>query len=287
MAAIQSGWAPAALQLTGVLNKARWSGAGSMNVPNLGSILVQNDAHFLYVGLTSSRTSAMTREPATAGSALCREQSHHAQCHELWPVSNQPNHRQAVLCRSNQWTGLLAIPARATPNWFWRQPGRRSPTGCGIKIPLVDAGGSLNLTRPCSWACGQFENARPHRGRAPGQQLRCADRSDAVHDPAVQLAQFQANPQSPRPSSGRQPRGSCNATPPTPANMMPTPTGRRSEDGFTDGPQVALRGCCRAASVPLNSDGLTDAPTNVNPNINGDTNSVMESVSASYMWKLS
>lgn len=51
MGVLQSGWCDQPLQLTGMLDAARWTQAVSMDVPNLGSVLYQNDARFLYVGI--------------------------------------------------------------------------------------------------------------------------------------------------------------------------------------------------------------------------------------------
>lgn len=302
MATIQSGWAPAGLQLTGVLNKARWSGAGSMDVPNLGSILVQNDAQFLYVGLDVVQD--VSNDPGTGDYFWLSFDVDKNQAitpnvdvnYGLYP--NQPNHiGKQFYVGPNQWTGLLANSGACDcrPGFGASLKSAIAHRMWEIKIPLADAGGSLNAS-PAHVFMGLRVNSKTPAltvNVPPGFSGNFAALTEVMlfKDPAVQLAQIlQANPQVAAAIQWQATPGDpVNAyAPPTPANMIAYANwSAQQKTDLQNAFQVALQWVLQgAASVQPNSDGLTDAPTNVNPNINGDTTSVMESVSAGYMWTL-
>ncbi|HTP81613.1 MAG TPA: hypothetical protein VMQ11_01640 [Alphaproteobacteria bacterium] len=302
MASLQSGWCAQPLTLTGILDAARWGGAGSMAVPNLGTILVQNDGQSLYVGLDVVKDTG--NDPGTGDyfwlsfdvdknkAITPNVDVNYA------PYQNQPNHlgKQLYLA-AHEWTGLLANPGACACHTGF---GTSLNSGLAhrmweIKVPLADIGGSLNASPARVFMGLRIASKSPAMTvEVPagfGGNFSALTEVDLMHDPAVQLNQIlQANPQV---ASAIQwqatPASMSNAyAPPTAANMVAYAnwTAAQKADllaAFQVALQWALQG---APSVPPTADGLTDAPTNVNPNANNDTNSVMESVSAAYMWKL-
>ncbi|HVZ38109.1 MAG TPA: hypothetical protein VHI13_02450 [Candidatus Kapabacteria bacterium] len=302
MATVQSGWCAQPLQLNGILDAARWGGAGSMDVPNLGSILVQNDAQFLYVGLDMVKDTgndAGTGDYFWLSFDVDKNKAITPNVdvnYGLYP--NQQNHiGKQLYLGPGKWTGLLQNSGACECHAGF---GASLKSGVAhrmweIKVPLADIGGTLNAT-PAHVFTGLRVNSKTPALTVdvpPGFSGNFSALTEVLlmKDPAVQLNQIlQANPQVAAAIQWQATPGSQSDAyaPPTPANMVAYAnwTAQQKAD-LLKAFQVALQWILQGApSVPPNSDGLTDAPTNVHPNINNDNVSVLQAVSASYMWSL-
>jgi hypothetical protein len=273
-----------------------------MYVPNLGTILVQNDAQFLYVGVDVVKD--VGNDPGTGDYFWLTFDVDKNKAitpnidvnYGLYP--SQQNHiGKQLYLGPNRWTGLLpnsgacdcrtgfgASLASAVAHRMWE-----------IKVPLPDIGGALNVS-PAHVFMGLRVNSKTPAMTVDVPTGFAANFSALTEvllmkDPSVQLNQIlQANPQV---ASAIQwqaaPGDPSNAyAPPTPANMVAYANwSAQQQADLLSAFEVALPWMLQGApSMPPNCDGLTDAPTNVNPNINNDNATVLESVSAAYMWKL-
>jgi len=302
MASIQSGWCAQPLQFTGVLDAARWGGAGSMDVPNLGSILVQNDAQFLYVGLDVVKDTG--NDPGTGDYFWLSFDVNKNKAitpnvdvnYGTYP--NQPNHigKQFYL-GPNEWTGLLpnSGPCACRTGFGASLKSAVAHRMWEIKVPLADIGGSLSAS-PAHVFMGLRVNSKtpPMTVDVPpgfSGNFSALTEVKLMKDPAVVLNQIlQANPQVAAAIQWQStPASTSNAyAPPTAANMVAYANwSAQQKADLVNAFQVALQWMLQGApSVQPNCDGLTDAPANVDPNVNNDNTSVMQAVSASYMWQL-
>lgn len=301
MTAIQCAWTQA-LQLTGVLDTPRWGAAGSLHVPNLGNILVQNDAQFLYVGLDVTKD--VGNDPGTGDYFwLSFDVDKNKAITPNLDVNygeypNQPNHigRQFYL-GPNHWTTIVpnSGAAECRTGFAYGHKSKVAHRMFEIKVPLADIGGALNAS-PAHVFMGVRVNSQ-HPALTvdvpPGFSANFGALIEVklMKDPAIQLSQIlQANPQVAAAIEWQAtPGSSVNAyVPPAPGNMVAYANWSAQEKADLESAfQVALQWMLQgASSVSPTADGLTDAPTNVNPNINNDNGTVFESVSAAYMWKL-
>jgi hypothetical protein len=272
-----------------------------MNVPNLGSILVQNDAQFLYVGLDVvedvgnnpnadyfwlsfdvDKNKAITPEVDVNYGLYPNQSNHIGKQFYLGPnewTGLQPN-SGACACQ----TGFGASLNSAVAHRMWE-----------IKVPLADIGGALNAS-PARAFMGLRINSKSPAMTVDvpagfSGNFSALTEVDLMQDPAIQLNQIlQSNPQVASAIQWQATPASMTDgyAPPTPANMVAYPNwSAQQKADLLAAFQVALQWVLQGApSVQPSCDGLTDAPTNVNPNISDDTVTVMEAVTPSYMWKL-
>ncbi len=300
MATIQSGWTQG-LQLTGVLDAARWSGAGSLHM-SPGMIFVQNDAHFLYVGLDVVKD--FGDDPGTDDYFwLTFDFDKDKKITPNVDVNygqfpGQPNHiAKQLYLRPFEWTTILPS-AGASECRIGFGPSLKSATHhrmIEVKVPLSDIGGSLNAT-----PAHVFMGVRVH-SKKPVFTIDVPTGFDGdfsaltevklMKDPAVQLNQIlQAHPLVAAAIEWQTTPGDPNNAyaPPTAANMVAYANWSPRQKADLQGAfQVALQWMLQGApSVPPTSDGLSDAPTNVHPNVNNDGVTVFEAVTATNMWRL-
>lgn len=302
MATVQSGWCAQPLQLTGVLDASRWGGAGSIDIPNLGTILVQNDNTFLYVGLDVLNDSG--NDPGTGdyfwlsfdvdkNKAITPNVDVN---YGLYP--NQLDHiGKQLYLGAQRWTGLLpdsgacscktgfgASLKSSAPHRMWE-----------IVIPLADIGGSWKSKLPHVLMGLRINSKTPAMtiDVPPGfsGNFTALTKVLLLIDPVRQLKSIlNRNPQIAAAIQWQATPGSTSNAyaPPTPANMVAYANWSvQQKTDLQNAFRIALQWVLQGApSVQPNCDGLTDAPTNVDPNINFDTVTVQQAVTESYMWKL-
>jgi hypothetical protein len=301
MTAVQCGWAPV-LQLTGVLDAARWTGAGSLDLPNLGTVLVQNDAVFLYVGIDAIHD--VVNDPGTGDYFWLTFDADQDKAITPYgdvnyaPFAGQPNRiAEQWYLGPDRWTGVLPS-AGASGCRIGFGASLTSPTAhrmFEIKIPLSDIGGSVNASPPHVFMGLRVSSQHPAITVEvpPGftSSFSALTEVRLMKDPAAQLNQIlQANPQVAAALQWQaSPADLYDAyAPPTAASMVAYANwSSQQKADLLSAFQVALQWILQGApSVPPMSDGLSDAPMNIDPGVGSDTQATLESVTPAYMWSL-
>lgn len=300
MAAIQSGWTRG-LQLSGVLDAARWNSAGSMHI-SPGTILVQNDAQFLYIGLDVIKDSGndpLTDDYFWLSFDFDKDKKITPNVDvQYGQFPGQPNHiAKSLYIRPFETTTILPS-AGASECRIGFGASLKSPIPhrmIEVKVPLADIGGSLSAT-----PAHVFMGVRVH-SRKPAFTIDVPTGFDGdfssltevklMQDPAVLInGIFQADPQVATAIQWQATPGDPNNAyaPPTAANMVPYANwSARQKADLAGAFQVAYQWMLQGApSVPPTVDGVTDAPANVHPNVNDDTVTALQGVTATYAWRL-